>query len=91
MLLGIITSSSAAESVDVFEGVAVDLYSAPGPLLRESDSEQRDIKDATPLLSTQVDDVGNIFLEPVPPGDYVMIVHLPDQEVIIEGLSIKHS
>jgi len=91
MLLGIITSSSAAESVDVFEGVAVDLYSAPGPLLRESDGEQRDIKDATPLLSTQVDDVGNIFLEPVPPGDYVMIVHLPDQEVIIEGLSIKHS
>ena len=90
MLLGIITSTNAAETVDAFEGVAVDLYSAPGPLLRESDGKQRDTEDATPILSTQVDDVGNIFLEPVPPGDYVMIVHLPDQEVVIEGLTINH-
>src|SRR5207248_2029963 len=91
MLLGIITSINATATIDAFEGVAVDLYSAPGPLLREGDDEQRDIADAPPLLSTQVDDVGNIFLEPVPPGDYVMIVHLPDQEVVIEGLSINHS
>ena len=91
MLLGIITSTNAAETVDAFEGVAVDLYSPPGPLPGEGDSEQRDIEDATPLLSTQVDDVGNIFLELVPSGDYVMIVHLPDQEVVIEGLNIKHS
>jgi hypothetical protein len=41
-----------------------------------------------PLLSTQVDDVGNIFLEAVPVGKYVMIVHLPDREVVIEGLKI---
>src|SRR2546421_3390469 len=91
MLLGIITSTNAAETVDAFEGVAVDLYPAPGPLPRESDGEQRDIEDATPLLSTQVDDIGNIFLEPVLSEDYVMIVHLPDQEVVIEGLSINHS
>jgi len=91
MVLGIITSANAAETVDAFEGVAVDLYSPPGPLPGEGDGEQRDIEDATPLLSTQVDDVGNIFLELVPSGDYVMIVHLPDQEVVIEGLNIKHS
>ena len=91
MLLGIITSTNAAETVDAFEGVAVDLYSAPEPLLRESDGEQGNVETAPPLLSTQVDDVGNIFLEPVPPGDYVMIVHLPDQEVVIEGVSINHS
>ena len=91
MLLGIITSANAAETVDAFEGVAVDLYLAPGPLLRESDGEQQDIEDATALLSTQVDDIGNIFLEPVPQGDYIMIVHLPDQEVVIEGLNINHS
>ena len=89
MLLGIITSTNAAETVDAFEGVAVDLYSAPGPLLREGDGQQGVIEDATPLLSTQVDDVGNIFLEPVPPGDYVMIVHLPDQEVVIDGVTIS--
>ena len=91
MLLGIITSTNAGETVDAFEGVAVDLYYGPRQLLSKSDGEQRGIEDATPLLSTQVDDVGNIFLEPVPPGDYVMIVHLPDQEVVIEGLSISHS
>jgi hypothetical protein len=90
MLLGIITSSSAAETVDTFEGVAVDLYSASGPLPKGNDGEQQKTEDATPLLSTQVDDVGNIFLEPVPPGDYVMIIHLPDQEVVIEGLTINH-
>jgi len=90
MLLGIITSTNAAETVDAFEGEAVALYSVPGPLLRESDGEQRDREDATALLSTQVDDVGNIFLEPIPSGGYVMIVHLPDQEVVIEGLNINH-
>src|SRR5205085_9699632 len=68
MLLGIITSTNAGETVDAFEGVAVDLYYAPKQLLSKSDGEQRGIEDATPLLSTQVDDVGNIFLEPVPPG-----------------------
>jgi hypothetical protein len=91
MLLGIITSTNAEETLDAFEGVAVDLYSAPGPFLSKSGDEQGDLEFATPLLSTQVDDVGNIFLEPVPPGDYVMIVHLPDQEVVIEGLTINHS
>lgn len=91
MLLGILTSANAVETVDAFEGVAVDLYSSPGPLLREGDGEQRDGEDATPFLSTQVDDIGNIFLEPVPPGDYVMIVHLADQEVVIEDLIISQS
>jgi hypothetical protein len=41
-----------------------------------------------PFLSTQVDDVGNILLEPVPAGNYFMIVRLPDLEVVIEGLNI---
>src|SRR3989440_9909319 len=68
MLLGIITSTDAAETVDAFEGVAVDLYSAPGPLLRESDGHHSDIEDAAPLLSTGVDDAGKIFWEPIPPG-----------------------
>src|SRR2546421_10193593 len=68
MLLGIITSANAAETVDAFEGVAVDLYSAPRPLVTQSDGEEWNVETATPLLSTQVDDVGNIFLQLVPSG-----------------------
>ncbi len=65
-------------TVETFEGVEVALYSAP------VDSEEA----PAPFLSTQVDDVGNILLEPVPAGNYFMIVRLPDLEVVIEGLSI---
>ncbi|HVB26000.1 MAG TPA: hypothetical protein VNG51_28935 [Ktedonobacteraceae bacterium] len=44
---------------------------------------------ATPFMTTQVDDVGNILLEPVPTGTYVMILHLPGRDVVIEDLDIR--
>jgi hypothetical protein len=90
MLLGIITSTDPTTTVDAFEGVTVDLYQAPGPLATESEGDQASAQNVTPLLSNQVDDVGNILLEPVPAGNYVMIIHLPGLEVIIEGLNIDH-
>jgi hypothetical protein len=78
MLLGIITGADPDMTVETFEGVEVALYSAP-VVSEEAPS---------PFLSTQVDDVGNILLEPVPAGNYFMIVRLPDLEVVIEGLNI---
>jgi hypothetical protein len=90
MLLGIITSIDPTATVDIFEGVSVDLYQAPGTLVTESEGDQASDQTLTPYLSNQVDDVGNILLEPVPTGNYVMIVHLPDLEVVIEGLNIDH-
>ena len=88
MLLGIITSADPDTSAAAFEGVPVDLYQAPGPLVAESAGDRLTEETVTPFLSSQVDDVGNILLEPVPAGNYVMIIKLPDQEVIIEGLNI---
>jgi hypothetical protein len=90
MLLGIITSTAPAEAVDAFEGAAVDLYRAPGPLIAESAGDQEDEETATPFLSTEVDNVGNILLEPVSAGDYVIIIRLPDKDVVINGLTIDH-
>jgi hypothetical protein len=90
MLLGIITSTDPTEAVDAFEEAAVDLYRTPGPLIVESTGDQEDEETATPLLSTEVDNVGNILLEPVPAGDYVIIIRLPDKDVVIKGLTIDH-
>jgi len=36
-----------------------------------------------------VDDLGNIVFSRVPLGEYIMVVHLPGQEVIIEGIGIE--
>jgi len=84
MLLGILTSTNPAESVDAFEGILSELYNAPHPLATNGDRPT-----ATPLLRTQVDDLGNIVFKPVPAGEYIMLVYLPDYELVIEGLTIE--
>ncbi len=84
MLLGILTSTNPAESVEAFEGIAAELYAAPWPLATNGDKPA-----ASPLLRTQVDDLGNIVFKPVPAGEYVMVVYLPDRELVIEGLAIE--
>lgn len=93
MLLGIITSSDPAKTLNAYEGMTVDLYVAPGPLTVTSsaggDGRGTD-RTTSPLFSTTIDEVGNIFFEEVPPGNYVMIIHLSGQEVIIKGLTIDH-
>ena len=83
MLLGILTSSDPTQSVETLEGLAVELYIAPGPLnMPNSDTVQ-------PLLATQIDDLGNLLLEPVPAGEYILIIRLSDKEVVIEDLKIE--
>ncbi len=84
MLIGIITSVDPTESVDAFEGVPAELYSAPGPLAANGNKPAE-----PPLLSTQVDDLGNIVFKPVPTGQYIMIIYLPNRELVIEDLTIE--
>ncbi len=79
MLLGIITDPT--ESIEAFKGMAAELYPARGG----KDSSRAD----KPLLREQVDDLGNIVFSAVPVGEYVMIVHLPGREMVIEGLIIE--
>ena len=82
MLLGILTSTDPAESVDALEGVPAELYNAPLPVNGDEPS-------AVPLLRTQVDDLGNIVFKPVSPGAYALIIYLPNREMIIDGLTIE--
>jgi hypothetical protein len=78
MLLGIITDPT--QNIETFEDVLAELYSAIGGK-HESKAEK-------PLLHERVDDLGNIVFSPVPRGEYVMIVHLPGRDMIIEDLTI---
>ena len=80
MLLGIITSTDPDESVEIFEGAAVELYTAPGPTASNGEHP------SSPLLCTYVDDLGNFALKHVPDGQYVLVMYLPDREMVIEDI-----
>jgi len=84
MLLGIITTSTPEATVGAFEGTKVDLYYAPDSLAVDRQSAETGV----PLLSTEIDKGGNLILVPVPTGSFVMLVHLPEKEVVIEELTI---
>jgi hypothetical protein len=79
MLLGILTDPR--ESIEAFEGTLAELYPAAGG--------KNDGRAEKPLLSEQVDELGNIVFNAVPVGEYVMIVHLPGRDMIIEELTIE--
>ncbi len=79
MLLGIITDP--AESIEGFTGMTAELY----PAIGGKDTSRAE----TPLLSEQIDDLGNIVFSAVPLGEYVMIVHLPKCELVIERLNLQ--
>jgi hypothetical protein len=84
MLLGILTSIDPSESVDALEGVPAELYISPWPLATNGDKPT-----ALPFLRTEVDDLGHIVFKPVPAGEYVMVIYLPNRELIIEDLVIE--
>jgi hypothetical protein len=84
MLIGILTSSDPSEDIETLEGVEAELYSAPLPATANGRTPRK-----TPVLSTRVDDLGNIVFKPVPAGEYAMILRLPGREIVIEGLSIE--
>jgi hypothetical protein len=83
LLVGLLSSRHAGETIDAFEGMDVDLYDAPGPLWVEGDTWI-----GTPLLRTRIDDLGHLIFRDVPAGEFVMVLYLPTCEVIVEGLTI---
>ena len=82
ILLGILTSADPEESVDALEGVPAELYNAPLDVDGDEPS-------AAPLLRSQVDDLGNIVFKPVSPGEYALIIYLPNREIVVDGLTIE--
>lgn len=90
MLLGILTSTNPSESVEALEGIAAELYNAPGPITTSgANGSAGKTTPITPLLSTRVDDLGNMVFKPIPVGEYVMVVYLPGRELVVEGLTIE--
>jgi hypothetical protein len=83
MLLGILTSADDTESVDTFEGARAELYTAQ----KDGGIEERKPEEA--ICRAMVDDLGNIVFSGVPVGEYTLVVHLPEQELIIEGIDIE--
>ena len=89
ILLGLFTRDDPDGSVDVFEGVLAELYDAPHPMKGQDEQAANHESMEQPVLSTLVDDLGNLVFKDVPVGAYLMIVHLPDVELVIEGLTIE--
>ncbi|MBO0783190.1 MAG: hypothetical protein J2P37_30615, partial [Ktedonobacteraceae bacterium] len=79
MLLGLFTNDEIEDDVEELEGAVVELYGAveqePGGGSGYS----------APLMSTRIDDLGNIAFKAVPVGEYTMIVRLVDSELVIKG------
>ncbi len=91
-LLGLL--SSATEHLELLAGAKVELYSAHNSFpfsAGEDASELSGSEPRGPLLSTQIDELGHIVFPSVPPGFYLMIIYLPETEVVIEELNIHSS
>jgi len=88
ILLGLFTSTAPNQDIEAFEGCLVDLYTHP---IAPEEQARHNGRIAKPLLSTHVDDLGNIVFKAVPLGVYIMLVHLPDTELTIEGINIDHA
>jgi len=85
MLLGILTSADTMETVDAFEGAKAELYVVPF----ESSTTDARGQAKPPFSSTTVDDLGNIVFSGVPTGNYIMLIHLPNKNVVLENITIE--
>ncbi|HEX7735116.1 MAG TPA: hypothetical protein VF458_09635 [Ktedonobacteraceae bacterium] len=80
MLLGILTSADDTEQVNVFEGAVAELYA--GRLFADLAPEE------TPQAQTLINDLGNLLFQPVSNGEYLLLIHLPGQDLLIEQITI---
>ncbi len=94
-LLGLLSSINGAEHIELLMGTKVELYVAHNSVSFFARGEY--VPDFTnpkvqgPFLTTQVDELGRIVFKSIPPGLYLMIIYLPETEVVIEELNIHFS
>ena len=84
MLLGLFTSTDPDESIDAFDGSPAELYDASN-----TQQSREQLLSQPSLLHTTVDDLGNLVFKSVPVGMYTLLVHLPEREVVIEGIDVS--
>ncbi|MBV9710659.1 MAG: hypothetical protein JO011_07090 [Ktedonobacteraceae bacterium] len=88
ILLGLFTSDNPDEAIEEQEGVPVDLYSA-SDFSATQNAGWHAVSPLEQFMTAKIDDLGNVVFKAVPPGEYVMVVRLPESEVVIEGLNIE--
>jgi hypothetical protein len=86
VLLGIMTGIDAEENIDAFAGIQTNLYTTS-----EFSAAEQNSREPVPFFSTEIDDIGNFVFTPVPPGQYVMNIRLPEAELVIEDITIGHT
>jgi len=84
ILLGII--SAPTEPIETFAGLMAELYPAADG--KDTNHAEKPLRRGV-SLPPPLDDLGNIVFSHVPIGEYVMIVHLPERELVIEGINIQ--
>jgi hypothetical protein len=88
VLSAIMTCSVSLVSVDAFEGMKAELYAVQDSSGEQSKGKEEYIPAEATTLRTEVDDVGSIVFPAVPPGNYTLVVHLPERELMIEDVII---
>jgi hypothetical protein len=88
ILLGLFTSDDPDEAIEEQEGVPVDLYPTLDFSVAQNVNEQTTSAMKQPVMTAKIDDLGNVVFKAVSAGEYVMVVHLPARDVVIEGLGL---
>jgi hypothetical protein len=83
LLIGILSSTNSKKSPDIFEGASAELFE--GSLI--ADIEQN-LSSREATRRSQVDDLGNFDFTAVPIGEYVIVIHLLDQDVVFEHITL---
>ncbi len=86
-LLGVLSSTDDENSADLFEGAIAVLgrgssLAAAVPTL---------FPETGPVMRIQVDDLGNFAFAALAAGEYTLIIHLSDRDVVVEQVAIEQT
>lgn len=93
ILLGLFSSTNPDESIDDLEGIVVELHRVR-PSTSDANGQhmqQEELLQEIPFMCTSIDDLGNVVFKAVPVGEYRLVVHLLDSDLVIKGLTIERS
>ena len=82
---------NASERIELVADTKVELYGmheARSSSVKESLVDVHPSNVQSPCISTHADELGRIVFSAVPPGCYLIIVYLPETEIVIEELNI---
>jgi len=93
ILLGLFSSTNPDESIDDLEGIVVELHRVRLAAIESNGQrmQKEELQQEVPFMCTSIDDLGNVVFKSVPLGEYRLVVHLLDSDLVIKGLTIGRS